>query len=309
MKGFFTEHPGLKLFSLALAVMLELYFYGPDNAIVASISARVEVKNLDPSLMIVSPPGAREGIYTKVRIRGPRPLVEQAKAGNYHFQVQMPNSEPSTFRAYLDPKQLRLPLSVDVEDIDPPMMELKVERVVEKKFLVVVDKGGEMPPGYMIDSITTNPETVSARGPVGELEGLQVVDTERVDLSQIRESVVLRRRLIPKGEFSVLSPTAVSIDIKVSLVPAERSIENVDVKVLAPEGYAATVEPSKVDVQIAGEKAALESLDAESLKLIADGTQLEPGKHAVTLSGELPTGLKIIKTSPAQVELTLIKAK
>ena len=62
MKDFFTTHPGLKLFSLALAVMLELYFYGPDNAIVASINAGVEIKNLDDSLMIVSPPGAREGI-------------------------------------------------------------------------------------------------------------------------------------------------------------------------------------------------------------------------------------------------------
>ncbi len=309
MKDFFTTHPGLKLFSLALAVMLELYFYGPDNAIVASINAGVEIKNLDDSLMIVSPPGAREGIYTKVRIRGPRPLVEQAKAGNYRFHVQMPSGEPSTFRAYLDPKQLRLPISVDVEDIDPPMIEFKVERLVEKRFLVVVDKSGELPAGYMVDSMTVTPETVSARGPIGELEGLQVVDTEKVDLSQMRESAIIRRRLVPKGEFSTLSPNSVSIDIKIGLVPAEKSFDNVDVKVLAPEGYAATVVPSMVKVQLAGEKTVLDGLDAANLRLIADGTKLEPGKHAVSLSADLPSGLKIIKTTPAQVELTLVKAK
>lgn len=305
MTSIFGENFGLKVISLGLALLLEVYFYSPDNSVVANLPAGVDLIGLPPSTMVVEPPEGTRGMVVQVQVRGPRPIVDQVRSVQQRFRVSPPPGAGSNFTLVFNPSTLSLPAGVEVLNIEPDRVRIQTEREAKKELLVIADKIGTPPEGYQVDQIEVFPDTVVVRGPMSRIEVLQAVETEPVDVSNLTDRARMEVSLKPLGEMVSPSVTMVAVDVKVNEVPQERTISAVNVQVLAPSGFAATVQPTKATAVIGGPPSMLQELAADSFSLTADGRGLGEGRHSVPLTADLPKGVSIIKTNPAKVAVFL----
>jgi YbbR domain-containing protein len=298
---------GMMLIALSLALLLEAYFYSADNSATTTVPATVEVHDLSPDRMITDPPKGEKGIPVLVEIRGPRPLVDQVRSTVNKFTVFVPANNPTEFTAVLDPQQLKLPAAVEVLSINPSSITIKTEPIVTKEVPVVVDRLGKPAEGYEIEDIFVSPGTVEVTGPQSRVEKVQAIATYPVDVSNLKSPEVTEVSLeISDSLIAVKEVTLVAVDIKVGPVRVERTFDNVGIKVLAADGYAATVEPSRATLILSGPADEIKSLNVAGISLIADGRSLPPGRHKVALSGEFGHGVRIIKTVPAEVTVNMV---
>lgn len=306
MSKLFLDNWMLKLTSLLLAVLLEVYFYSAENSATAELSAAIEIHNLPEGKMIVWPPHAERGLFARVRVRGPAPLVEDAKKMSHRFTIDLPDAPKPSFSAPLNANQLRLPAGVQVLDIDPPKIDLDLERAVTKEVLVVVTKEGQPARGFQIESIKAYPVTVTARGPKKELDSLSVVETEKVDLSELTSSKRIPVDLVNTGPLTTLSAKQVMVEVNVTAVKAERVLRKVPIRTVAEPGNTVVVEPSFLDVvKVSGPAPLVEGLEKSKPDAVVDYTKLQPGKHTVSPMLPLPDGVKVDEMKPAQVTVTL----
>ena len=280
----FGENFGLKVISVGLALLLEIYFYSPDNSVVAAFTAGVDLVGLPPSTMVIGPPEAREGISVRVQVRGPKPLIDQVRSVQQRFRVSPPSGAGANFTLMFDETNLSLPAGVDVLNIEPKRLAVKTEREVKKELRVVLNEIGESPKGYQVDKIKIFPATVVVRGPYSSVGQLQAVETEVVDISTIQESTRVEVALKDLGDMVSPSVTLVAVDLTVSEAPKQKSLSKVNVKVLAPPGFAATVQPTRAAVTLAGPPSKLGRLTETTFSLNADGRNLGVGRHLVPLT-------------------------
>ena len=302
MKHLLTENWLLKLISLVLAVMLEVYFYSPDNSIEFDLSVPVKIDNLAAERMIVWPPNGDRGLFTRVRLRGPAPLEEKVKSSELHFTVDLAKTVRPSLQVELSTEQLSLPSGVSVVELEPSRIELRFEKEVRKELLVVADEVGAPQDGFTVSGIKVFPETIAAWGPESELDGLNVIETQKIDVTGFNSDRRVEVTLAQKGPMTKLSAKSVIVTVEVSAVQSDRTFENVPVNVLVPDGYAGTVEPSRLkQLKVSGSAVILEKLTAEQLVVAADSRALGEGKHKIVPAARLPDGLRVVEAVPAEV--------
>ena len=300
---------GLKLVSLVLAIVLEIYFYSPDNSVTSVLRARVDFVGLPPNYVVTEPRGDNGPYLAEVHVRGPRTLIDQLLSANRRFRVPVPPGKVTQFAAALDVRQLSLPSGVEALRITPERVTVKIEREVKKELLVVLDRKGTVPEGYRIESVSLFPDSVVVRGPLSKMDGLQAVETVTVDVDGLIEPIESEVSLKDLGPDVTSSVTMVRARVEISEVPQQKLFENVPVQLIAPKGFAASIEQPKASVVLAGPKLVLDGLDVTSLHLRADARNLSNGSHELSLTAELPDGVTILSTEPAKVRVRLTASR
>lgn len=301
----FTENLRLKLIAVILAIALEIYFISPHNYVTATLNVPLELTNIPPTMMVVWPPDAERGLRTVIKVKGPSPLIQQIRGTPFRISSALPSDVGATFGLVVDPSSLRLPSGVDVVEIEPQTIDLRLERVVKKELKVVFVPTGNPPPGMAVVSTKVFPESVVARGPESELKGLSTVETQKVDISGVTSAQLFEVPLREVGLRTTLSVNLASAEVKVGPVLARREISGVRVKVMAPSGFAATVVPSRVVVTVSGPEGMVNQLASDQLEAVADASNLGGGDYQLGLSVPLKAGLDLIKTEPAEVAVTV----
>jgi len=309
MRGLFKQNPGLKLMSLLFAITLELYLYSPDNSVTLDLVVPVRLVNLPASKMVVGPHGehgSEKGFFATVVVRAASPIMDQVKAGSYSFNIEVPESVQKTFTASFKANDLNLPRRVQVLDIQPEKIEFEVEDIAQRELRVVIPFEGEPDGGYRAGAFKIFPDRVRAYGPATELEGINIIETEKISVANLTKSKVFDVPLKSVGKLTALAVNTVSVEVPVYPIESTKTFNKLSITVVAPDGYAATVSPSKVDVTVAGPQRALELLQRQDIQLIADGRFLTDGKYLVDVGAKLPDGIKLIDSNPLQVELTVM---
>jgi YbbR domain-containing protein len=307
MKNWLAENWLLKLISLVLAVMLEVYFYSPDNSIEFDLSVPVRIDNLAVERMIVWPPSGDRGLFARVRLRAPAPLEEKIKSSELHFTIDVGKTEKPSAQFELLTDQLSLPSGVSVVQVEPSKIDLRFEKEVKKELLVVADQVGVPQDGYVVGTVKVFPETVGAWGPESELEGLNVIETRKVDVTGFNSDRRIEVPLAEKGPMTKLSAKTVFVSVEVAPIQSERIFENVSINALVPDGYAGTLEPPRLkQIKIAGPAGLLEKLAADQLVVIADSRERGDGKHKIAPEARLPDGLRVVEAVPAEVTINQI---
>jgi YbbR domain-containing protein len=307
LKEFFTTNLGLKLFSLFLAIMLELYLNSPDQWVAETLSVPVEVSNIARDMMIVSPFIDGQKISVNVRFRGPKSQVKQVKDFSPKFFVEVPSNIVDRTRIILNEKQLRLPTGVEVSSIDPESIELRFERVHRKELLIKLTKQGTVADGYQITSEEIQPERVFAFGPESELAGVESVVTDLVDISGLDQPKRLEVGLVSVGRLTRLNVNVVGVKLNVSPIMSEKTFSSVGVKIEAGKGFAASVEPSNLKVVVSGPVQRLNALTANDIQIIADAKALPSGRHNLKPNVILPNGLTLVSIQPNELIVSVLK--
>jgi YbbR domain-containing protein len=160
--------------------------------------------------------------------------------------------------------------------------------------------------GYYITSIDVTPPVVSVSGEADALAQLKgMVNTQPISIAGATGDVSVRIALRPPS--GVEAPDATTIAVVVHL-QSPSSTRTVTIG-LFPNGARSdrvyTLSTPNVTVTLGGATFALNAFDTSTLVGIVSVGGLDPGTHTVKIVLILPSAIKLVAISPAQVYVTV----
>ncbi|OQY20574.1 MAG: YbbR domain pair protein [Desulfobacteraceae bacterium 4572_35.1] len=225
-----TKNWHLKLISLFFALLLWLFVMGEQNSEVG-YTVPLELKNLPVGLVVANEVAS----LVDVRISGPRTLLSKLQPSALSMSVDLHGLKAglTTFKR-LD-QNLNIPSMLRVSRLSPSYVEVKLERIREKKVPVHVLISGEPEDGVKLGKVRLNPSAVVVEGAESEVKNVDAVETELVDITGVDESFTLTVPINYRGTYTALKNQK-TVEIVVQIVRTQP--ENVNPIVVVPSADA-----------------------------------------------------------------------
>ncbi len=203
----------LKLVSLAFAVVLWFFVMGESRMEVTHV-VPLEYERLPKGLMIANEVPSS----VAVRINGPRSLQVNLNPNDITLRVDLYDLSAGVTSFKRLEESLNLPSGLKITRISPSFVDVKLERVRDKDIPVKVVLVGQPVEGFLVSEVRSVPEKVVITGAESELKGVSEVETDEVDLTNVRESFSQTVALSYAGTYTSLKD-AKTVDIRVVLKP------------------------------------------------------------------------------------------
>ena len=273
IKALLTENLNLKLLSFAFALVLYSLVHGGQDAR-GSISVDLEV-NL--------PPESGDKVFVgtiprdvRIFVRGSAQTIDNLRGGAVHMILDLTDSPE---HVVFNPKMVRLPegVRVEIEQFEPPSIDLKWEQRVTRDVPVQVSVVGSPADGYVVKGpLVAEPKTVKVRGPQSEVMTLQHVRADAFDVRTISAEGQYPRQLAiekPSPRLKI-DPQSVIVTAEITREVAERVFQKLPVAVVGqPKGKA---QPAEVDVRLVCPPEIVRSLRPEQIVPQVEVTSKEP---------------------------------
>ncbi len=179
LRRFHVEHKGLKVLSLALAILLFIVSRQPVSD-VKLFNVPLEYRGQSSNVEIS---GDVEQTVS-VRVRGPRDIVRNLMPSQLSVIADLSHKEPGERVVQLHADDVTLPdNSIRVIQIEPASIRLLLEPKMKKRVAVKAQFMGQLPAGLELYYATVEPAEVELEGPQSQLNKVSFVLTETVNLS------------------------------------------------------------------------------------------------------------------------------
>jgi len=300
-----VKNLGLKAFSLLIALLLFVFVRGQSNSAQMSFIAPVEIQNL-PSEKVILLPTLRQA---QVTVRGPAFLVSQVSAAAPSFRVKLPPLVENRFEAALIPDTLALPPGVEVVGIEPPKIELLLDRRASKAVPVEVPRIGSVNDNLQLVRFEVQPPEVLVSGPETEVKEVRAIETAPVDLRDIKQDTMLELLLRPSWQHTKLvKDSSVVVTIKVTVVSVEKKFSGLPIDIRSREGRQYEISPKRVTVEVSGPRELVLQLSASQIVPYVRLDSLVDGNRAAMVSIDLPESVSLVAIDPEKVEVRKIEA-
>jgi len=214
-----TENWTLKLISLVFALVLWMFIMG-ERRLEVGYTVPLELQNIPKHLMIANEVPS----LVDVRISGPRALLMKVSPNDISIAVDLSDLQPglTTFKRLEE--RLNLPSGLRVTRLSPSFIDIKLERIQEKKVPVKITLTGEPMAGFQIGSVKAVPDRVVMAGAESELKNVTEVTTEPIDLTGVNEGFSLIVPLEHHGTYTYFKnekTTEVQIEIQALEQPTQ----------------------------------------------------------------------------------------
>ena len=177
---------------------------------------------------------------------------------------------------------------------------------------------GEPAEGYVVDSVTTVPETFSVAGSEEALNNLKLqgntiyLDSENVDISGKSNDVekkVNLSELLPDG-LKLTSGSSADLWITVNILPEGSKIysfptEDIKVKGL-PDNLQLAFEVADIELKVQAEDGDLSKFDLKSVGAVLSMDDWEEGSYEVPIKISLPDGYKLLEDVTAEIKISKV---
>ncbi len=177
LRQFITHNWFAKLFSILLASLLWITISTQANSEIG-INIPLEYRNIPSQLEVTG--DTTDNI--EVRLRGPAALLREIAPRDISATVDLGGVRPGEKIVQLTPKNVKLPFGVDVVRVSPSQVRLNLEQTMLKAVPVQVRMDNDVPPEYLVDSITVTPAYVEIQGPESKVRGVDAVPTALLSL-------------------------------------------------------------------------------------------------------------------------------
>jgi len=210
-----TENFMLKLLALIFSVMLWFFVTG-EHQLEKGYAVPLELSNIPEGLIVASEVPS----LIDVRIAGPRTVLLNLSPADLNIAVDLKGLSPgvTTFKK-LD-ERFRLPRSLTVTRLSPAVIDVRLEKVQQKKVPVHTVFTGMLPEGLTVGEIEIDPKQVVVVGAGSELKSVNVVETEPIDISEVHESFNQQASLDYVGKFTSLAEQQ-TVEVRVTIIAGQ----------------------------------------------------------------------------------------
>ena len=191
--------------------------------------------------------------------------------------------------------------------IEPGNVEVSIPIENTKRVSLGIDISGKPADGYIISSISVQPEEILITGKQQAIEGINSLKTEKIDINEGTENISKEvKLLIPEGIEIVNPNEKVNISIKIEKIKtSEITVENLEYMNL-PESLELDSIQSNVKVTLRGAESQL--ADAQrTVKFYVDLTNATEGTNSLNVLWEAPKGIQVLDVAPKHAVVVLKK--
>ncbi|HHT65467.1 MAG: YbbR-like domain-containing protein [Caldicoprobacterales bacterium] len=181
------------------------------------------------------------------------------------------------------------------------MVNIPIYPIQDK--LVRANVVGEPANGFVVDSVTLDPNRVTVNGASSIIERLSALTTEEINIQGATDDIRRTVNIVLENGIYLEPGQPFQVNVVVSIsettIQNTLTVEQVELRNI-PEGYTATVENQAVTIQLRGPFTVISGLTSQDLTPAIDLSQLTPAE------GELPPGqyeLPLILQVPDRAEI------
>jgi YbbR domain-containing protein len=294
-------HAGLKVASVAFAVLLWFMVSSQRAAVERGLRIPLELQNLPENLEMIEPP--QESV--DVRVRGAADLLSRLVGGDLVATVDLSTAQPGRRLFHISTERVKAPFAVEITQISPSSIAIRFEQSATRLVRVQPAIEGEPAEGFIVGDITVEPKVVEVVGPESTLRRVEEAITEPVWVgsaqADVKSTVVLG-----VAEPGVRVKTARSAAVSVAIVPAPeaRIVDNVPVRVRnLAAGLTARIVPQAVTVRVRGTKAAVEKINGASIMAYVDLRGVSEGDYGLPVRLEQTKDIGVDQLDPTMVSI------
>jgi YbbR domain-containing protein len=294
-------HAGLKLMSVALAVLLWMMVSSQRALVDRGLRIPLELQNLPENLEMVELP--QESV--DVRIRGTADTLGRVAPGDLVASVDLSSAQPGRRLFHLSPERVKAPFAVTVMQVTPSSVAIRFEPSATRIVPVVASIEGEPATGYIVGKISAEPPMVEVVGPESVLRRVAEAITEPVWVgsaqSDVRSSVV-----VGVADDGVRIKNAQTAVVSVAIVPApvEKQLSSVPVRARnLANGLSVKISPSTVKVRVRGTQESVSTITDASIVAYVDLEGIAEGDYGLPVRLEQAPGIGIDQLDPTMVNI------
>ncbi len=295
------SHFGLKIVSVAFAVLLWFMVSSQRAAVERGLRVPLELQNLPSNLEMVEPP--QETV--DVRVRGAADLLGRLVSGDLVATVDLSAAQPGRRLFHISPDRVKAPFAVEVTQIMPTSVAIRFEPSATRVVRVQPTVEGEPAPGFIVGDITAEPKVVEVVGPESALRRVEEAITEPLWVGSAKAAVKASANL-GVAEQGVRIKTARSALVTIAIVPAPeaRTVDGVPVRARnLSTGLTAKITPPTVAVRVRGSKTAVEHLKGGSIVAYVDLRGISEGDYGLPVRLEPIRDLGMDQLDPTMVSI------
>ena len=300
------RHVGLKLWSVALAVMLWMVVSG-EETVERGLRVPLELQQFPSGLeLLVDAPS-----FVDVRVRGSSGTLSRVGPGDIVGVLDLRTARAGRRLFQITPEQIRVPSGVQVVQVAPASIALAFEASASRIVPVAPAIEGSPAPGFAIGTTTTEPATVEVVGPESAIERVTEAITEPVNVADARLDVT---EVVTVGVLDpalrLKTPRSATVRVQVIPGPVERVLEGRPVRLRGtPPGLMAQTIPTAVEVILRGGRPGLNRIDAEAITASVDLSGLGPGQYTLAVHVDSSPETAVARINPATVQVRISSVK
>jgi hypothetical protein len=291
----------LKFVSICLAVLL-WSFVGGEDIVEKNVMVPVEVINM-PKNLIISNKFKKD---IAVTVKGPRSLLMEMEKRVITRQIDLSDATPGTKVIAIENESVNVSRNVEVLRVQPSSIILSLDKLIQKEFAINPVTSGMITQGFVLESLTLDPDVITFTGPQTVLSRVDVLKTTPININGLFESVQQQIPLdLEPAIVDLIGETSVTASIKIAFDMVEKTFKNLPVNVTF-DGAPVEVVPEKVSVTMKIPKMIIKKkMDFTSLFSVTaveeegdDGemkVQIIPGK-------DLTVPLEVVEIEPPYVQ-------
>jgi YbbR domain-containing protein len=301
LRGHSFAHTGLKIVSVALAVLLWMMVSSQRASVERGLRIPLELQNLPENLEMVEPP--QEAV--DVRVRGTADALGRIAPGDLVAAVDLSTAQPGRRLFHLSPERVKAPFSVLVTQVTPSAVAIRFEPSATRIVPVVPSVEGEPAPGFIVGKISADPATVEIVGPESQLRRVTEAITEPLWVGSAKADVQ-STVIVGVADEGVRVKSAKTAVVSVAIVPApaQRLLTGVAVRARNLEpGLRVTITPPTVRVRVRGTEQAIARIGAASIVAYVDLGGIGRGDYGLPVRLEPTASVGVDQLDPTIVSI------
>lgn len=180
---------------------------------IITVTAPIKFHNLPDKLALTKSSPEEVEVQLKVFSN----LVPSPKQMDIVADLDLSNVKEGVNSLAIRNDDFKLPPGVIVAGLDRSVAKVVIDKKVRKQLVVKVKTVGRLPGGVRLRSLKADPSTVMVEGAAHILDQIELLQTEDVDLSTVRQSTVVERRVLsPAPQVRVLWDEPVKVRLVTS---------------------------------------------------------------------------------------------
>ena len=186
--------PGLLLLALAISIFIWGVAQGSTD-IRSSLDIPVEIHGVDENLVVTD----QSAVEVNVGVMGSRAALNNLDGSRIKYAIDVSNVKPGVAEFEVELAGIELPRRARFVSRSPGRIQIRLERRSRKEVSVTADIQGNPAEGFALEEVRVVPDRVWLAGAKSHVMRLAEVQTEPIDISDLRESQDLQAGLILGG--------------------------------------------------------------------------------------------------------------
>ena len=274
------------------------------------VSGHEETKEMTVPVKLINVSNGKVAIAdypnVSINIKGAARLMQSLANSDVLLHIDVatfPNGQ--SIRRIL-PEDFKTPLGLEVVDVKPAELRITLDNITAKDGRVLPCIIGEVKQGYMVESITLKPNSVSVAGARSVLSKLENISTMPINLSERSENFVQNVVLKDYEGVTKIQPSSVEVRVKLRENMVEHEFTNVPVECMNLKSNLMVVNtPSLSYVKARGREDIIDTF-LDTVTFVTDCSNINgPGNYTGSVAYRTNLIVDILNLEPQTINIQI----